>query len=204
MKNNEQGVPYNCYQCGRPPMYDLEIEGKKVSLCLDCNFKKEELRRMQNEERQRMINYLSDQMCDAAGTPRMGARFPERTIIHKGGAILNNINIHSSQIGVVNTGYVNTIDAAVTTIQNNGNNDLSSALKQLTEAVVNDSKLSEDHRKFVLELLSTISTEASAPEASRKKSVIRCLIGEIGKLLKGTGAAIAIYDKVIHILQSLC
>jgi hypothetical protein len=192
-----------CYQCGRQPMYEMVIQGHKVHLCIDCQLKMEQIRARQNEESERMINFLQDQMASMAGMPPMGPRFPERKIIHTEGAILNNINIHDSQIGVVNTGYVQTIDAAVTTIREHGNGPLSEALSSLTEAVVAESQLDEEHRKEVLELISTISAEASLPEAKRRKSIIRPLVAEIGQMLQGTAAAVAIYDRVLPLLRSL-
>ena len=184
-------------------MYEMEIQGHKVHLCIDCQLKMEQIKVRQNEESERMINFLSDQMSSLAGMPPMGPRFPERQIIHTEGTILNNINIHNSQIGVVNTGYVQTIDAAVTTIRNHGNGPLSDGLARLTEAVVEDTQLDDPRRKELLELLSTISAEASVPENARRKSVIRPLVSEIGQLLQSSAASLAIYDRLLPLLQSL-
>jgi hypothetical protein len=184
-------------------MYKLDIQGQRILLCIDCQLKMEQIKARQNEESERMINYLSDQMASMVGMPPMGPRFPERKIIHTEGTILNNINIRDSQIGVVNTGYVQTIDAAVTTIREHGNGPLSDALSSLTEAVVAEDQMEEERRKELLELLSTISAEASLPEAKRRKSLIRPLVAEIGQMLQGTAAALAIYDRVLPLLRSL-
>ena len=184
-------------------MYEIVIQGQKIHLCIDCQLKMEQVKARQNEESERMINYLSDQMSSIAGIPPMGPRFPERKIIHTEGTILNNINIRDSQIGVVNTGYVQTIDAAVTTIREHGNGPLSDALSRLTEAVVAESQLDDARRKEVLELISTISSEASLPERNRRKSIIRPLVSEIGQMLQGTAAALAIYDRVLPLLKLL-
>lgn len=184
-------------------MYEMEIQGRKIHLCVDCQLKMEQIKARQNEESERMINFLSDHMSSLAGLPPSGPRFPERKIIHSEGTILNNINIHDSQIGVVNTGYVQSIDAAVTTIREHGNGPLSEALSRLTEAVLAESELEDTRRKEVLELLSTISAEASVPESKRKKSIIRPLVAEIGEMLQGTAAALEIYDRVLPLLKSL-
>lgn len=192
-----------CYQCGRPPMYQIVIDGHKVNLCIDCQLKMEQIRSRQNEETERIINYLSDNMSAIAGIPSNGPRFPERTTINAEGTVLNNIHIQDSQIGVVNTGIVQTIDAAVTTIRESGNNDLSRAITELTEAVIGDESLPEKNQKEALDLVGIVSAEASLPKEDRRKAMIRPLVKEIGVLLQGSAAASVIYDKVLPMLQVL-
>ena len=184
-------------------MYQMNIDGHKVNLCIDCQLKMEQIRARQNEERERMINFLSDNAAAIAGLPPMGPRFPERTTIQAEGTVLNNIHISDSQIGVVNTGTVQTIDAAVTTIRNDGDAGLSQALTELTEAVIGDESLSDETRQEALDLIGTVSTEASLPQEKRRKAVIRPLVKEIGQILQGSAAAAVIYEKVLPILQGL-
>lgn len=184
-------------------MYEMKIDGHRVALCIDCQLKMEQIRARQNEESERLINFLSDNMAAIAGLPPSGPRFPERRTIEAKGTVLNNIHISDSQIGVVNTGIVQTIDAAVTTIRNEGDPALSKAITDLTEAVISDESLDDSRRKEVLDLVGSVSAEASLPEAQRRKAIIRPLVKEIGQLLQGSAAAIVVYEKVFPVLEAL-
>lgn len=185
-------------------MYEVEIQGRKIHLCIDCQLKMEQINARQSEEQERMINFLSDHMASMAGMPPMGPRFPERkSIIHTGGAILNNINIRDSQIGVVNTGHIQTIDAAISNIRGHGDGELSDALSNLTEAVLAEGIMAEERRKELLELISTLSAEASLPKENRRKSLIRASLAEISQMLQGSAAALAIFERVLPLLLRL-
>lgn len=183
-------------------MYAIEIQGRQVPLCIDCKLKIDQIAAIQNEQSERMINYLTDQMYGMAGLPNTGPRFPEKQIIKVEGATLNNIHIENSQVGVVNTGSVQTIDAAVTNIKEGGDEILSTALVKITEAVLASRDLTDEQQSDALEILSTISGEATVPKEQRRKATIRPLIQELSGIFQGSAALVAIYENVRPIFES--
>jgi hypothetical protein len=103
---------------------------------------------------------------------------------------LHNINITGSNIGVVNTGTIQTVDGAVGVLQSRHDDQLAMALKALTEATANSTALAAVDKQRVLENLSVVSTEAVAPEPQRRKIMVRTLLADSGTVL-GVAADVA-------------
>jgi len=170
-----------CHQCGKPAMFSVGKE--EVPLCLDCNLKFTQIAQMHIEANERMLNYLSDQADCIIGLPVSGPRFPQRKAIHIGGVNLNNIKIDNSTIGVLNTGNIESVDVSVTSLQQNGNNQLANAIKEITNAVVASNELQAETKNQLIEMLSIISSEATAPAERQRKSVVKVLIDRFKDIL---------------------
>ena len=100
-----------CYQCDRPAMY--QVGKQNIPLCLDCYFKYAQIQQQADENNERMLNYLSDEMSYLAGLPPMGPRFPPRPQpVVVAGARLQNIDLHNSVVGTINTGSIGTVTSA--------------------------------------------------------------------------------------------
>ena len=97
----------------------------------------------------------------------------------------NNIRVENSTIGVVNFGYIQNVDRAVTLLRQAGANDVAHALTQLTQVVVDNQDVSAQQRKEILEILSAIGTESQKPPANRAVSVVRALAAELATIFGG-------------------
>lgn len=161
----------------------FQVGDQKVPLCLECNLKLVQMAQIQNDMLERQINYLSDHVDDVVGLPRSGARFPERKMVNVGGVTLHNINVSNSTVGVINSGNVGTIDAALTVIKQSGDMQLAAALKGLSEAVIASNAIQADVKNQMLEILSVLSTEATAPKERRHTTVISALISKFRELV---------------------
>ena len=140
---------------------------------------------------------MKSQMETIAGLPVTLPRYPEPPhIIQSGGITLNNIQVSNSEIGVLNTGTIENVDATVTVLKMGGNSELALALKALTEAVIKSSEISNAVKNQILELLSAISEEAVVPKEKRKLSVIKTLISEISSILSGISSLTSSWDAV--------
>lgn len=144
--------------------------GTAIPLCLDCSVKYEALleRRMETVERQ--INFHTEQIERTVGLPGLGPRFPTRPprAVLTGAVTLHNINISGGSVGVVNTGSIGRIDNAVGTIAKSGEPAAAAAMKEITEAVANSGEMTPENKKRVLDSLSLVAAEATAPRDQRR------------------------------------
>ena len=194
-----------CHQCDRNALYAVEVEkGKEIALCLDCYIKFQNIHLQQVYALQREINYLKSHMETIAGLPGTLPRYPEPPqLIQSGGITLNNIQVSNSEIGVLNTGSIENVDATVTVLKTGGNSELAIALKSLTEEVIKSKEITNEIKDKVLELLSAISEEAVAPKEKRKGAVIKALISEITSVLSGISSLASSWDAVKTIFEKI-
>jgi len=141
---------------------------------------------------ERLAERALDDMEMITGVPMRALRRsrPQPQPVVVTGATFNSINIRNSNVGVVNTGQLTQVDTAITVIARQGNQQLASALKSLTEAVMANTALAEPSKKEAIEILSTLGIEATAPPAQRKTGVARALMVRLKELLN-VGADLA-------------
>ena len=127
-----------CGQCGKPSV--VEIGG--LPICVDCSYKWEVARTMSFRLNAIAMNHALDEMDNVTGMPLSGPRIqvPE---IPKGLPILNNIKVDNSVVGSINTGNVRAIDVNLTYLHSAGNDKARDALKELIEAVVNETSIND-------------------------------------------------------------
>jgi hypothetical protein len=176
-----------CRQCNNPAMYAIGQE-QVPSLCMEHAVLHQNMVNQQLAELRRQQEQALDDMEMATGVPvraLMGQRRPQPVVVQR--ATFNSINIRDSNVGVVNTGQLTQVDTAITTIARQGNAQLAAALKSLTEVVLANSALSSPAKKEAVEILSTLSGEATLPANQRKSSIGRTLISRLKEVL-GVGA----------------
>ncbi len=156
---------------------------------------------MQNDMLARQMNYLTDYMGMIVGLPGLGPRLPERKTATMGGVTLNNIKIDRSTIGVVNTGSIETVDPAVTVLRHSGDPPLATAILELSQAVLNSSALIADTKAKLVDILSVLASEATAPKERRRVAAIRPLLQEIATLVGGAAGLAEIWDRIRPILE---
>jgi len=161
----------------------FEVGEQNIPLCLDCNLKLAQITQIQNDALERQVNFLSDEMDYIVGLPRSGARFPERKTVTLGNVTLHNINVNNSTVGVINSANVGTIDVAVTILKQSGDPQLAEALRNLSEAIIASNEIQTDAKNQALEILSVLSTEATAPKERRHNTVVAALTSRLQELL---------------------
>ena len=101
-------------------------------------------------------------------------------------------NFNDSKIANANFGtQLGHITASLTAIGgiDQARVDFTSALKQLTEAVVNSTELTDPQKKEALEVFSFLGKEAESPADQRRMGVLRPVFESIPKILS-SGAAL--------------
>jgi hypothetical protein len=104
--------------------------------------------------------------------------------------MLTNIKVDNSVVGAINTGNVQAIDVSLTVLQQSGNDKASDALKQLTEAILQDKTLDQATKHEMVEQVAYLSEQAIAAAKDRKPSVIKATLGALAQAA-GTVTAIA-------------
>ncbi|MBE3125310.1 MAG: hypothetical protein IMZ57_06590 [Acidobacteria bacterium] len=193
-----------CYNCDKSAMFAMGPEGQQALLCLDCYIRYQNIQLQQQKMYERQINYITSQMESAVGLHGILPRYPERrSIIQTGGVTLNNIHVTNSEIGVLNTGNIENVDATVTVLKNEGNAELAAAVSALSEAVIRSSEINADRKNQIMELLAALSEEAVAPREKQKKSVVKAVIGQIGEVLGGVSSVLGLWEKARAIFQQV-
>jgi hypothetical protein len=175
---------------------------RNIPLCLDCNLKLQALQTRQVAELERALNHTVDEMEAIAGFP-LGGKFPPRAQpVFVGKAVLNNIHITDSQIGILNTGSIQSIDSAITLVRNGGDPAVASALASLTEGIARDSTLTADQRRDLVDLVSTIAVEAAAPVGKRRSAVVRALTIDIAQFVSGVAGLAQLWSMYGPIIKA--
>src|SRR5260370_10532651 len=169
-------------------------------LCVDCNLKFEQAFQIRDNALKEQYNMLLGQAEAVTGLygvmPRLQTKTP---IIHKGPMNFHSINVDRSVVGAVNTGTVQKMEVALNNIHvNNQNPELEQRLKDFTEAVLREAKLSPEAKNEIVEQLSVLAAQVAMPAESRIKVVMKALVLSIGANIASTGL-IEHSNKIKHI-----
>ena len=97
----------------------------------------------------------------------------------------NNINVSNSQVGVINTGDLAKIDAAITMTAGSDADAIGRQLRELTQAVLDAGDIAAEQKKELIELIQALSEQVVS---ARKKPVIMSLLRSIEERAKGANA----------------
>ena len=111
-----------------------------------------------------------------------------------------NIQIDRRTVGAVNTGSIESVDIAVSTIRGAGDEHLAAAIAELTAAVASSSELVAEKQTDVLRILDSLSSEAARPREERPAGVMRSLFASLGEAVKRTPGLMTIWKKVGPVL----
>ena len=139
-----------CQQCGRPAI--IEYQGG-LRFCLDCNIKFSQTQEMILYRLEREHNRLLDEIDLISGIPSTGGRYPERKPPVTMSGTFNSIRIDRSNVGVVNTGSIQSVQVSLAGIQQAGDAALAMALKEITEAVINSTELQPTQKNDAVQML---------------------------------------------------
>jgi hypothetical protein len=140
-----------CSQCPTPALYVIGDHGGERPLCLACYSKLEDI----NFRKFLMVaagaNQAADDMDSMVGLGRVGGRIPVEALARAASMsrTYNSIRIANSNIGVVNTGNLARIDAAVTISQGTEAAEFGARLKDLVEKIIADKAATNDQKKRV-------------------------------------------------------
>jgi hypothetical protein len=190
-----------CYQCDNNAMY--EVGPEKVPLCLQCYALLQQTYLKQNEALREEINFLHDSADSIFGI-RTGARYPtKRPVLVSGGTINNNhIAINNSQIGMLNTGNINSLNQTIDTLYTTSQKNLADNIKRFSEAVLIDKDLTDIQRTEIFESLDIVTRELLQEPENRKKSVAGFLLEKISSTIQVAASSLTIWEILQPLIQS--
>lgn len=151
---------------------------------------------------ERLQNFLMAQLGEVTGFPQP-VPFPETPIVNDfGNKVYHNIRVSNSTIGAINTGSIQSLDIAISTLQEQGAVKVADALRSLSQAIVDSSELSDEKREEALELLDAVSAELAAPAAQRRKSLARPLMAGLADVVRGALALEPVVSKYLPVIVS--
>ncbi|NPV72114.1 MAG: hypothetical protein HPY55_16025 [Firmicutes bacterium] len=156
-----------------------------------------------NNQLAQEANYLVDTANAIMGTPGLGPRYEiPQPIVYQGQCVTRNINVNQATVGVINTGNVGRIDAAIGFLAGTQQQELVGALKTFTEAVLNEPSLEAKIKNEVIEYLSYLASELTVPKESRRKAICKAALEAIGKLVSTISKLFALWEKVAPIIRT--
>jgi len=183
-------------------MFFVGEEDAQTPLCLDHYFKLMQALAIQSDILERQINFAADQIDLAVGIPGLAPKFPVRRPVHIGDVTLTNIKIDKSNIGVINTGTIGAVDAAITILKESGEQSVASAIQKLTEATISSKEASEEIRQQVVEILSVLATEAATPKERRRSTVVKRLLVDLATIVSGVAALAQLWQQCGSIIEN--
>jgi hypothetical protein len=191
-----------CSQCKNQAVWIIN----EAPLCVECYSKFVQAWQAQMNIYMQDINYLTDSMESTVGLYGILPRYRVPQPIHyhnQGKQVYNTINVDNSVIGSINTGKVKQIEVAMNHINNLGNEELASALKELTEKIISSSDLNINLKNEIIEQISFLSSQATIPKNKQQSSVIKAIINSIKNTISVSAALITIWDKLEPLLNQV-
>ena len=148
-----------CHQCERPALY--LIQDGKIPICLHCSHKMEEISHMRFLRNAAMMNQAQDDLDAALGIPTSPGRIPVSSLAlaMKKQPTLNNISISNSQIGVLNTGSIEKIDAAITLSKGTDAEIVARHINNLIDAVTQSNDIDNNEKNEIIDLAESLSDQ---------------------------------------------
>lgn len=191
-----------CHQCDSPALYMIGDDSRKLPLCLKCYSTWIHIQSVQFLQNAAMMNQAMDHMDMVTGFPSTEGRLPVQALARamQKGHTLNNFNISQSQIGVLNTGSIERIDAAITLSKGSDAELIGEELRALTAAVIASEEIKQADKNDVLDLTETLAEEVVG---KRKSATIGAVMKEITEKVKGAAALTVATEKLRAALGAL-
>ncbi|MGJ5050347.1 hypothetical protein ACQR09_25055 [Bradyrhizobium oligotrophicum] len=179
-------MPLKCSQCQTPALYIVgDSEKSGTPLCLACWGRLQDITYRNFLMHAAGMNHASDEMDAMVGLGQIGARFPVEALAKavSMSRTYNSIRVASSNIGVINTGNLARIDAAITISQGTDQAEFAARLKDLVETVAAEKAATPQQKKEIVEVASAISDQVISKTPSR--TVIETLFTKLTSLASG-------------------
>jgi hypothetical protein len=191
-----------CHQCDHAAMFGAGPKGE-IPVCLDCWHKFQNATAMQFLMAAAAANQAADDMDAMMPIGLTGGRIPVAALANalaKGSSVTNHINISNSNVGVVNTGDVDRINAAITLSQKSDVAGVGLQIKALTEEIIKSKEAKKVDKQELVDLVEALATEVVG---TRKKPVILSLLTAIEERAKGFSAIYAAAQTLSSLAQAI-
>lgn len=178
----------------------FEVGPQKVPLCLSCNALMQQTIEKNVQMLREEMNHSMDSIDSMFGIPT-GARYPTKRPVLVSSNTVNHIAINNSQVGVLNTGNIQNLNQTIDSLYSASQKDLAENIKKFSEVIIAEAKLNDAQKSEVLESLDIITKELFQKPESRKKSVVKVLMGQIAGITGFAADALAVWQVLHPMLQ---
>lgn len=188
----------SCNQCGKPAV----ISVGNNPLCVECYLKFQQASKIFCDTLIQEENYLLDMMEATIGLPGVLPRIKTpQPIVYKGPLTFHNIKVDQSVIGAINTGEVKRIDVTMDYINTFGNNELVKALKEFTQAVIDEKKIEIKMKNEIIEHISFLTSQAALPKEKQKTSIVKTVLSAIKDTISTIASLMLLWGKLQPLLE---
>jgi hypothetical protein len=147
-------------------------------------------------------NQALDDMDMVSGIRLGGGRYPvaEMASAMRGAVTQNNITISNSSVGVVNTGDLAKINAVITLTEGSDAAELGTAIRQLTQAVLDSGEIAADTKRELVSLVSSLSEQVTT---KRSKSVMGSILKGIEERVRPINAIWTLFSHVAALVGTI-
>lgn len=149
-----------------------------------------------------MMNHAAAEMDFMSGLPGFSPRIQIPSMPATAPVTLNNFKLDNSTVGAINTGNVRTIDATVNQLRDIGNADAATALRDVTQAILNERGLTSSVQNELLEQIAFLSEQVTNVKG-RKPSLIRAALDGITKTAGAVAGVAAAWQAAEPILRGI-
>jgi hypothetical protein len=171
-----------------------------VYLCVDCYYRLRVAETLQLRNAAIAANAAAQEMDFVSGlrnfTPRM--QVPD---LPPAPFTLNNIRVDRSTVGAINTGEVATIDVSITVLQQAGNEDVSEALKNLTQVILDAVEIPSATKSQMVDQVAYLSEQAAAAAKDRKPGMIKAACDALTQVATTTTTLATAWNAAAPILR---
>jgi hypothetical protein len=200
MGDPDSESPMACSQCGKPAIVNFGGHG----LCVEHYLKLQQANYLQSSMLTAMFNLSADQLDKATGYIMRHSRIELPRVPFIGDTLtLNNINVNSSNIGAINTGTVQNLDASITVAKTQGQPDLAEAVNKLAQAVIDNTEINDAMKNEIAEQLVFLMSQVTAKPEDRSKGMIRSILNGLKSSISVTAGLLTIWDKVEPLLHAV-
>ncbi|MBA7696850.1 hypothetical protein ES703_105502 [subsurface metagenome] len=181
-----------CSQCDKTAVVVYD----DIPLCVEHHLKMQQATYLQMSMVAANINFLQDEISTGTGgiVPPSYVNIPPPPFIGDN-LTLNNINVAGSTIGAINTGTIKNLDISIDTIRNQGQDDLATVIKELTEVVIKSNELNEVVKRDIAEQLEYLAAQVTSDSKNRSIGIIKSILVGIRDPISISAGLLAIWDK---------
>lgn len=127
----------------------------------------------------------------------------QNTGLPKGEPMKDGVHLTVQNAANINFGsQVGTINAAVSVIAQQGQNEIAAAIKELSEAVVRSSAMQDVQKQEVLQAIADLAKQAEAKPESRSKGTVKAIVAGLPALIGLAADVTTLWDKYVPIIRA--
>ncbi|MFH1140371.1 MAG: hypothetical protein V1724_01580 [Chloroflexota bacterium] len=185
-----------CDQCGKPAL----IIYANHPLCVEHHLMMQQATYLQVSLLIPILNDTNAQIEASTGMPQPRMYLPRPPFVGDK-LTLNNINVHGSNVGAINSGTIQNLDATITLKQARGDKEMAEAIKELTQAIFDGKQIDDATKNELAQSLEYLVAQTEAKPEQRSLGVIKGAISFMRNTISTAAELVGIWEKAEPIIR---